>query len=94
MLQVDCEQKGKCSPDACDGGDDCGCDDGNSNDDCGCGCDKKKKNYCSINPCDKAVDLLYGIDKNVEVLKCDVKHIKSEQKVQGNNLTQILDIVS
>ena len=36
---------------------------------------------------------MYGVDKNVEVLKCNVKEIKVEQKDQGKNLDQILSIV-
>lgn len=44
------------------------------------------KNYCQINPCEKAVDLLYGVDKNVELVKNNVKDIKCEQNNQGKDL--------
>jgi hypothetical protein len=36
------------------------------------------KNCCPLNPCEKAVDLIYGVDKNVEIIKDDVKEVKSE----------------
>jgi hypothetical protein len=69
MLQINSQENNNCylsqlGDDGCQ--DDCGCDDnaGNDDHDHDCGCDKKK-NYCSINPCDKAVDLLHGVDKNV-----------------------------
>jgi hypothetical protein len=37
--------------------------------------------------------LLYGVDKNVESVKCNVKDIKVEQKEQGKDLDKILGIV-
>lgn len=89
MLQLSSEQKSHCKPACPDEGQD-DCDDNAGNEDCGC--DKKKK-YCSINPCEKAVDLLYGVDKNVESVKCNVKDIKVEQKEQGKDLDKILGIV-
>jgi hypothetical protein len=39
----------------------------------------KCKKQCG-NSCDKAVDLLYGVDKEVAIIKGDVKEIKTEQK--------------
>lgn len=67
MLQLNSQENNNCKlsqvyDDDCK--DECQCDDNGGNDDHDCECDKKK-NYCSINPCDKAVDLLHGVDKNV-----------------------------
>lgn len=80
MLQLNSQEKNNCklSQISDEGGsEECGCDDNAGNDDHDCGCDKKK-NYCSINPCDKAVDLLHCLDKSVHIIKNDVGDIKTE----------------